>query len=43
MTVYYACCQHCHPEHGGFHPMKRNEHIGPCPQGCNDEPNGAQQ
>lgn len=34
--THYACCEHCRPEHRILHPMKRNEHIGPCPQGCND-------
>lgn len=37
MTGYYDCCEHCDPANGGMHPMKRNQHIGPCPDGCNDE------
>ncbi len=38
MKAYYACCEHCLPENGGNHPMKRDEHIVPCLAGCNDEP-----
>lgn len=32
MSEYYDCCEHC--EH--FEDEPRDEHVDPCPEGCDD-------